>query len=97
MKTIISLIFINCCVLFQNEPPKSLNYVPSDKVAIKIAEAVWLPIYGEKVLNYKPYVATLKDKKIWIVTGTLKNGLGGVPYAEIQKSDGKILTISHGK
>ena len=74
------------------------GYVPDENTAIKIAEAVWLPIYGERIYDRKPFVASLVDNSIWVVQGTLKPGkLGGVPYAEIQKIDGKILRISHTK
>lgn len=63
------------------------GFVPNDTTAIKIAEAIWLPIYGEKIYKKKPFVAKLINDKIWVVEGTLKNYmLGGVPYAEIQKN-----------
>ena len=71
--------------------------VPNAETAIKIAEAVWLPIYGDAVLTKKPFVARLVNE-VWIVEGTLPaESLGGVPIAEISKKDGKILRISHGK
>lgn len=74
------------------------NYVPDAETAIKVAEAIWLPIYGEKIYQKKPFVAKLKDSTIWVVTGTLKEKLlGGVPYIEIQKSDCKIIKVTHGK
>lgn len=99
MKAILAFFIITLCSSFfiQKGTDKSLNYVPTEEVAVKIAEAIWLPIYGEKILKYKPYKATLKDKKVWIVTGTLSKGLGGTPYIEIQKSDCKILVVTHGK
>ncbi len=74
------------------------DYVPNEETAIKIAEAIWLPIYGEKVLSEKPYYAVLKNDSIWVVKGSLKKGFkGGVPYIEIQKNDCKILKVTHGK
>jgi hypothetical protein len=77
------------------------GFVPNDSTAIKIAEAVWLPIYGKDVLEEKPYKARLK-KGVWIVEGsiatdTLHITMGGVAYIEIQKSDGKILKVLHDK
>lgn len=78
------------------------GYVPDAETAIKIAEAVLIPIYGEKVINEeKPLKAELKDD-IWIVTGTLhcpegRDCLGGVAEIEISKDDGRILRVSHGK
>lgn len=76
------------------------GYVPNEASAIKIAEIVWLNVYGEEIYGEKPYSARLKDSKIWIVQGTRISGgyaLGGVAYIEIQKSDGKILKVIHGK
>ena len=47
------------------------GYVPNEEVAIKIAVAVWTPIYGtRKIDQEKLYKATLKQD-IWHVTGGL--------------------------
>lgn len=75
----------------------NIDYVPDEETAIKIAEAIWLPIYGDKIYNCKPFKARLVQSKIWIVEGTLHEAKGGVPYIEIQKKDCKILKVSHGK
>jgi hypothetical protein len=78
------------------------GYVPDEDTAIKIAIAVWIPIYGkEKIENEKPYIAELKDN-VWYVQGSLpkQKGMimvGGVAIAEIDKKTGAILRISHGK
>jgi hypothetical protein len=74
------------------------GYVPDAKTAIKIAVAVWSPIYGEKhIANEKPYNAVLTNG-VWVVQGSLpKDLVGGVAVAEISKDDGKILRVSHGK
>jgi hypothetical protein len=87
---------INCITI------KSMNhkndFVPDQETACKIAEAIWLPIYGEKVQNFKPYEAVLKDGTVWIVEGTLPKGTkGGTPYIEINKKDCRILEVTHGK
>lgn len=72
--------------------------VPNEETAIRIAEAVWLPIYGNDIYNSKPFQAKLIGDSIWVVEGTLPEGhLGGVPYAALQKKDGKVLKISHGQ
>jgi NTF2 fold immunity protein len=77
---------------------KQQNYVPDEETAIKIAEAIWLPIYGKGIYENKPFVARLKNSDVWIVEGTLNKGFfGGTPYIEIQKSDCKILKVTHGK
>jgi hypothetical protein len=74
------------------------GFVPDAATAIKIAVAVWGPIFGEaKITGEKPYRATLKEG-IWIVEGSLPKGsLGGVARAEISKHDGRIVSVSHGK
>jgi hypothetical protein len=74
------------------------GFVPDDVTAIKIAEAIWLPIYGQKIYTKMPFIATLKNDSIWVVEGTKLNfGKGGVPYIEIQKNDCRILFVTHGK
>ena len=81
-----------------NNNMTTINYVPNEETAIKIAEAIWLPIYGEKIYSQKPYTVSLLKDSIWVVTGTLaENKRGGVAYIEIQKSDCKILKVTHGK
>jgi hypothetical protein len=75
------------------------GYVPTAEVAIKIAVAVWEPIYGaQAIAEEKPYNATL-DEGVWTVEGTLPKRYkkGGVALAEISKRDGRILRVAHGK
>ena len=80
-----------------NAKPKE-GYLPDKETAIKIAVAVWIPIYGKKeIKNQKPYNAVLENG-IWFVSGSLPKGWkGGVAEAEIIKENGKIIRISHGK
>jgi hypothetical protein len=76
------------------------GYISNEASAIKVAEIVWLNVYGQEIKDEKPYIAKLKDGKIWVVEGTFNGGKyakGGVAYIEIQKSDGKILKVIHGK
>ena len=74
------------------------GFVPDAATAKRIAEAVWLPIYGKKVLSEKPYQATLNSKGVWVVEGFLPKDMdGGVAYIEISKQDGRILAVTHGK
>ena len=107
MKTNISILSIALLLCFSlyllaDEQEKhnykpAAGYVPDAKTAIKIAEAVWLPIYGKEIYNEKPFIAHLENS-IWIVEGTLKEGwAGGVALAEIAKDTGCILRVSHGK
>ncbi|PAW79857.1 MAG: hypothetical protein B9S32_00585 [Verrucomicrobia bacterium Tous-C9LFEB] len=77
-------------------PPN--GFVPDAATAIRIAQTVWIPIYGEKVLKQKPFIAELDDKGVWHVHGSLSEGLkGDTALAEISKKDGTILRVSHGK
>jgi hypothetical protein len=74
------------------------GYVPNESTAIRIAEAVWIPIYGEKqIQGEKPFHATLRGG-VWTVEGSLPAGMvGGVAIAEISQRDGRIILVSHGK
>jgi len=84
------------------EPPHSVSpkdgFVPTAEVAIRIAVAVWEPIYGAaNIERQKPYRAKLTDG-VWTVEGSLPPGwLGGVALAEISQSDARILRVSHGR
>jgi hypothetical protein len=74
------------------------DVVPNEATAIKIAEAIWLPIYGKKIYEDLPFKAELRDSSVWIVQGTLPKGMkGGTAYIEIQKRDCKILKVTHYK
>lgn len=99
-KLILGVSVILLCVVLtyaQVTNPSKDGYVPNKETAIKVAEALWLSVYGDKINNSKPFVAELKDGKVWIVQGTLHAKKGGVPYIEIQKIDCKVLKMYHGK
>ncbi len=71
---------------------------PDEETAKKIAEAVWLPIYGPSVLDEKPFIVKIVGESTWVVEGTLdKDELGGTPYIEIAAKDSRILKVTHGK
>lgn len=78
------------------KPPNGM--VPDAVTAKKIAEAIWEPIYGAKSISRKkPFAASLRGG-VWYVQGTLPiTQVGGVPYAEISKADGRILRVWHDK
>jgi hypothetical protein len=88
-------------VLAQQSAPYSFRpkagFVPDQITALKIAEAVWLPIYGAEIYNKRPFTAKLKGD-VWVVEGTLpEDMLGGVPLAEISRVDGRVIRVSHGR
>jgi hypothetical protein len=104
--TILLILSISSCITLkkdkqnfkENNDMLTINYVPNEETAVKIAEAVWLPIYGEKIHQQKPYIVSLIDDKVWIVKGSISENIrGGVAYIEIQKKDCKILKVIHGK
>jgi hypothetical protein len=100
---VFTLVSVN---LKDNNTVGNTDFVPDEKTAISVAEAIWLPIFGESIYNKKPFIAELKNN-IWIVKGTFnlpkQNGdsivfiKGGVPYIKIQKTDCKILSVYHTK
>lgn len=84
------------------------SYIPKDgyvsypDAAAKIAEAVWLSIYGKKIYKQGPYAVSLVKDSIWTVMSGLpirRKGVlvGGIDYIEIQKKDGQILKVTHMK
>ena len=76
------------------------GFVPTAEVAIRIAVAVWEPIYGQdNIERQKPYTAKLVNG-VWRVEGYLPpapDRLGGVALAEISQTDGRVLRVSHGQ
>jgi hypothetical protein len=85
----------------QSSPPTN-GYIPDEATAIRVAEAVLTPIYGEKhVLSERPFRARL-DGEFWIVEGSLpkppKRGdvvVGGTMVAEINRKTGCIRAVYH--
>lgn len=81
-------------------PPDAVKngVVPDLDTAIKIAEAVLIPIYGEKqIASERPFKGELKGD-VWKITGSLSGGsfvVGGVAYVDISKSTGRIEKIWH--
>lgn len=76
----------------------SQGCVFNQETAIKIAEAVWLPLYGKMIYEELPFNTLLIKDSIWIVTGTLPDGmLGGTAFLKMRKQDGKILMVTHYK
>jgi len=77
----------------------SNGFVPDAATAARIAEAVWIPIYGPvRIEAEKPFKVSLRDD-VWTVTGKdlPPSTVGGVAEAEISKIDGRILRVIHGQ
>jgi hypothetical protein len=104
--TLLSTLVVSIAVP-QSNPPKD-GYVPDSKTAVRIAEAVLVPVYGEEAIRKeRPFVAKLSGN-VWTVEGTmycegpdgkLAPGIcpGGVAVVKLSKNDGRILFLAHYK
>ena len=74
------------------------GFVPDQATAVRIAEAILVPIYGEELIkSERPFRATLKEG-IWTVVGTLPQRFaGGAAVVRLAKADGRILFVIHEK
>jgi hypothetical protein len=88
----------------QDAVPKK-GYVPDSATALKVAEAVLIPVYGQqKVDSQRPFSAKLEND-VWTVDGTLycsDRQLGsqlivqhcnGLLEVRISKSDAHVLSM----
>ena len=94
-----------CCRVILRAPKH--GFVPDSITAVKIAEAVLIPVYWkEQIESERPFKAVLENG-VWTVDGTLHcpDGKGGVTTmcvgetAEVKmsKTDGRILRVIHYK
>jgi len=75
------------------------GFVPDKKTALKIAKAIWLPIYGKKQLMCMIFQVKLVDG-IWFIEGASKIHIffgidGGGPFIKIDKMKGTIIDVSY--
>ena len=76
------------------------GFIPDERVATKVAEAILPSFYGNDVLNERPFSVKLVGDTVWLVDRTLASGKstnGGTAHVEIRKKDGTILKMIHGK
>ena len=107
------LLLAVCCAAFLCEATLSLGYtppkgfVPDAATAVKIAEAVLIPVYGERQIeSERPFKAVLEGDT-WTVEGTLscpdgKGGtttkcVGGTAEVKLSKIDARIISMMHYK
>lgn len=78
---------------------KPEGIIPNPDVAIHIAEKILISIYDSvSIVSQRPYKVELLNSYIWCVHGQKKsNGEGGTFSILIDKNDGRIISISHGK
>ena len=97
---VVLLLMVGCQSMSETRPNyrPPAGYVPDAATAIRIAEAVWLPIYGkDQIESERPFIAELSSD-VWTVTGSLPEGWkGGTAEIEIRKTDGTILRVIHGE
>jgi hypothetical protein len=80
-----------------------LDAVPDRNTALKIAKAVWVPIYGRKNLNgyiYKVDLVENEGEYNWAISGVKRFHVifkinGGGPFIVIHKMTGKIINVGH--
>jgi hypothetical protein len=64
--------------------------VPDADTAKRVAEAVWIPLYGsETVESQRPLKATMEDNT-WHVTGSAAEA---AMFAFILQTDGRIISV----
>ncbi len=93
------------CVPAQQKPQRLAFYpaVPDEATAVRIAEAVLIPKFGEeRVYSERPFVARLSGD-VWTVDGTIhpsSPGLivkGGPAHVQISRDDGRTIMLTHEK
>jgi hypothetical protein len=80
------------------------GFVPNAETAVRVGEAVLMPVYGEKtIVGERPFKATLQGD-VWTVEGTLHcdgppgaTCVGGTAVVKISKTSGQILFMLHYK
>ena len=83
------------------KPPNALltrGAVPSEHVAIQIHVAVTGAVFGEQhIRDQHPYKA-VSSGNFWVVYGSVPgNALGGSAVSVIRKSNGQVLSVTHGQ
>ena len=82
------------------QPPA--GFVPDEVTAVKVAEAIWLPLFGKDIYESWPFTAKLIGDSVWVVEGTLPSPrpgyvtIGAIPHAEIRKKDCRVLLVYFG-
>lgn len=84
-----------------DSPLPEKGVLTTEESAIKVAETVLVNVYGEKILEERPFKAKLEGD-VWKIAGTFhcpQGGIckGGVARIEISKKDGKVKSVIHDK
>ena len=86
------------CIITPDAYARKKQSIPDEATAIRVAEAHLNHIYGRKQIeSERPFTAKLNGNT-WFVFGHLPEGwAGGVAEIWIDKSDGHVLRVTHGK
>jgi ATP-dependent Clp protease ATP-binding subunit ClpA len=77
-----------------SHPLPEAGVVPDAETAIRIAEAVWTPIYGEEVVKQQRPLEADLSSSVWTVRGTCQSEqAANILVAAISRTDGRILKI----
>lgn len=77
----------------------SNGLVPTQEVAIQIAEAVLVPLYGaERIRRQRPFKVNLSEG-LWTVEGSYPeaNKPTGIALVQLRQEDGQLLKVTHGQ
>ena len=75
----------------------TVNPCASPSVAARVAEQIFVDIYGKKVLSERPWRVT-ETNGCYFICGTLTKGfVGGVAQLKLKKADGMVWVYLHGK
>jgi hypothetical protein len=112
MKFMIAALLLTLALAVSGQDSAVGNHVrvPDAAKAIAIARPAAIHVYGRKTIDYEePLTTSIKDG-VWSVYGTLccpdRQGrrsceigscVGGVVIVRIRQSNGRILSITHGK
>lgn len=86
------------CYIEKYSSDRVLGKVISAKDAQNKAERIWLEVYGNSVLEKKPYQVFFDAGcKAWLVCGTQPSSywFGGVPYLILDAETGTVLAVWH--
>lgn len=73
------------------------DVVRTPDVAVRLALSIAIDVYGEDVLDEKPFHVNLLNDSVWQVHGTLHSDFGGSVHIGISKQNGSLMYIYHEK
>ena len=104
MKNAFALGFILMCMLvlggsrYLSTAASKSDYVPDEATAVRVAEAVLIPLHGrQQVEAQRPYTVSTPEKGYWLVSGSAPQGQLGGTFAVWIKKIGCIVNVSYTK